>query len=375
VDLKRLDPVTVPCLECGIELAADSPELRLELTCDDEPIVYCKACWQRALEQNPQDPRRGRRRNLPASNERREQVMSSHRLRTLATIALAGGGLALAGYVGSGLARSANRDARASRPAASTSAAAPTWIKGYPNSIAVLGHSGATGENSDPRQPGVEVRENSWATGTNPKVDSVYLRILAHNPAIRGHNDNYAEAGADVQALSAQADRLLQRNPKPELILIQTIDADVTCPLDRRALSAYRGKLTIALEKLARGAPNSREFVVSQFGNPRTDAEILTREERASQGGTGPCDFVTPSGSVAPKKLVRLERAIHAYEAAVKTACTPVRQCTYGGDALSHTINKRAYYSNDLNHFSIVGHAEAAKAAWAAMQRTGIVPR
>ena len=38
------DPVTVRCQECGIELAADSPELRLELTYDDEPLVYCEAC-------------------------------------------------------------------------------------------------------------------------------------------------------------------------------------------------------------------------------------------------------------------------------------------------------------------------------------------
>jgi len=246
---------------------------------------------------------------------------------------------------------------------------------GYPNSIAVLGHSGATGENSDPKRPGVEVRENSWATGTNPKVDSVYLRILARNPAIRGHNDNYAEAGADIQALSAQADRLLERNPKPELILIQTIDADVTCPLDPPALSAYRGKLTTTLEKLERGTPDSREFVASQFGNPRTDARILTRKERASQGGTGPCDFMTPSGGVAPKKLVRLERAIHAYEAAVRTACGAVRQCMYGGHALARTIDKRAYYSNDLNHFSIRGHARVAAVVWSALQRTGIVPR
>jgi hypothetical protein len=256
-----------------------------------------------------------------------------------------------------------------------SSAGSASQYLGYPNSIAVLGHSGATGENSDPRRPGVEVRENSWATGTNPKVNSVYLRILAHNPAIKGHDDNYAEAGADVNALSAQADRLLQRNPKPELILIQSIDSDVTCPLERRALSAYRGKLTATLEKLGHGAPDSREFVVSQFANPRTDAKILTREERASQGGTGPCDFMTPSGGVSPKKLVRLETAIHAYEAAVKTACGAVQQCTYGGDALVRTINRRAYYSNDLNHFSIKGHTKAAAAAWAAMRRAGLVPR
>jgi hypothetical protein len=30
-----------------VSVAADSPELRLELTCDDEPVVYCAECWER----------------------------------------------------------------------------------------------------------------------------------------------------------------------------------------------------------------------------------------------------------------------------------------------------------------------------------------
>jgi hypothetical protein len=47
VDVERGDPVAVPCQECGRELASDGAELRLELTCDDEPIIYCEACWQR----------------------------------------------------------------------------------------------------------------------------------------------------------------------------------------------------------------------------------------------------------------------------------------------------------------------------------------
>jgi hypothetical protein len=39
--------VFVSCQECRVELAADSPDLRLELTCDDEPPVCCSACWER----------------------------------------------------------------------------------------------------------------------------------------------------------------------------------------------------------------------------------------------------------------------------------------------------------------------------------------
>jgi hypothetical protein len=37
----------VPCQECDVDLAGDSPEVRLELTCDDEPIVYWQGCWER----------------------------------------------------------------------------------------------------------------------------------------------------------------------------------------------------------------------------------------------------------------------------------------------------------------------------------------
>jgi hypothetical protein len=47
VDVDRVHPVTVTCQECEVELAADSPERRLELTCDDELLAYCEACWER----------------------------------------------------------------------------------------------------------------------------------------------------------------------------------------------------------------------------------------------------------------------------------------------------------------------------------------
>jgi hypothetical protein len=44
-----VEPVTVPCQECSVELAADSPDLCVELTDDDQLVVYCGACWEREL--------------------------------------------------------------------------------------------------------------------------------------------------------------------------------------------------------------------------------------------------------------------------------------------------------------------------------------
>jgi hypothetical protein len=187
------------------------------------------------------------------------------------------------------------------------------------------------------------VRKNSWATGTNPKVNSLYLRILKHNPRIRGHNFAYSESGATIDMVAAQADTLLETDPNADLIVIQVMDSDMTCPVEPAALADFRAKLTATLRKLGRGAPNSSQFVVSQFGSVPTTAKALSREERASFGGTGPCDFTTPTGKVVWKKVARLERAIHAYERALKAACNKVRQCTYDGGAFGRIVDRREY--------------------------------
>jgi hypothetical protein len=244
----------------------------------------------------------------------------------------------------------------------------------YPSSIAVLGHSGATGENSDPTRPGFEARANSWATGTNPAVNSLYLRILAKNPKVKGRRSNLAQGGATVRDLVRQAGRAVALKPKPKLIVIQIMDSDIVCPVTRRDLTSFRSTFVSALRRLARGAPKSRFFVVSQFGSPGTYAEALAPAERRTIGGSGPCDFVDPSGRIVPAKVARADKVIHRYEAQLAAGCKRFRRCRYDGGAAGRIVDKREYYSSDLNHLSIRGHAEAAAVAWSAMQRAGLIP-
>ena len=305
--------------------------------------------------------------------------MSPQRLSATVALALAACA-ALAGCGGSDAAPTAPAEAAASASAATppqtaARASARRWTRGYPSSITVLGHSGSTGESSDPAQPRVEVRANSWVTGSNPEVNSLYLRIRKHNPAIEGRNIPYSEGGADVDELAVQASRLLSSKLTPDLILIQIMDNDLTCPIQYAALTDFQKKLTTTLKRLARGAPNSSQFVVSQVGSVRTYARSLSRAERASQGAKGPCDFMSPTGSVVPKKVARLEAAIHAYERALRAACATVRQCTYDGGAFGRIIDRREYFSDDLNHFTINGNAKAAAVAWAALLRSHVLPR
>ena len=48
------EPVTAPCQKCGEELAGDSIDLRLNLTCDDEPLFHCAVCWEREFGERPE---------------------------------------------------------------------------------------------------------------------------------------------------------------------------------------------------------------------------------------------------------------------------------------------------------------------------------
>ena len=198
----------------------------------------------------------------------------------------------------------------ASTPTA-TPAAAPlaSATTGYPSSMAVLGHSNATGEDSDPAQPHTVIRANSWATGTNPAVNSVYLRILAKNPAIKSHNYNLAQPSATVDALLLQARQAVTLTPKPGLFLVQIMDADIVCPATHGDYAAFRSRLITALGVLARGAPHARIFVVSQWGSPATSWQALRPAQRLQfvagdqgGGGTGPCAFIDPRGRLVPKE-------------------------------------------------------------------------
>jgi len=250
-----------------------------------------------------------------------------------------------------------------------TQAAAESAHVGYPNSIVVLGHSGATGRNSDPQLPNRDVRENSWATGTNPAVNSVYLRILAANPAIKGHNFNLARDGARVLDLVDEAQFAVTIKPKPELVLIQIMDNDIVCPAIAQDYAAFRATFVRALGVLAKGVPNARIFVVSQYGSPATYVEVIKDipEARAPLTGTGPCDLFDASGGINDEHVAVLDNVVHGYEEQLAAGCARFVHCRYDGGAFGRAVDAFEDLSSDWNHASIRGHAKAAAVAWSAI--------
>jgi hypothetical protein len=245
----------------------------------------------------------------------------------------------------------------------------------YPSSIAVIGHSGATGEGvSGPRA--FRVR-NSWVTGDTPAVQSLYSRILARNPGIRGNKFNLALGGADVAAMLLQAKKAVGLKPAPELVIVQGIDHDITC--DAIGHRPFQVAFARVLDVLASGLPDARIFVVSQFGSVPTYIKALTLKQRVNQRlrispGSGPCAFLDASGAPIAKGVAYLEAVIHRYEAAVASACKAVASCRYDGGAFGRVVERPEYISWDVIHLSAEGQAKAAAVAWAALKRAGISP-
>jgi hypothetical protein len=89
----------------------------------------------------------------------------------------------------------------------------------------------------------------------------------------------------------------------------------------------------------------------------------------------GPCAFLDPRGRLVPKELARLETIIHGYEAQLAAGRKRIPRCTYDGGAFGRQVDKNEQITEDLNHLSIKGAAEAAAVAWAAMKRGGVIPR
>src|SRR3954447_8058310 len=153
------------------------------------------------------------------------------------------------------LAGTACSSSRTTDTAASTSAF---------DAIGVIGHSGATGANSE--GDGSDVRADSWATGDNPDVDSIYLRLLADHPALKGHNFNTATDGSDASALMGQALQLLAMDPVPDLVLINSIDNDIQCDgTDEGNYDAFETQIYDVLTFLEKKAPGIRVFFVDQW--------------------------------------------------------------------------------------------------------------
>ena len=253
--------------------------------------------------------------------------------------------------------------------ATSARASASASLSSETVGIAVIGHSGATGYDSDPDRPGEDVRANSWATGTNPQVHSIYLRLLAGDPSLKGHTLNLAIDGTDVVSLIAQASQLAGRLPGAELVLVQSIDNDIRCDgTDAANYQQYRTKLTQVLDILTHDLPKATIFFVSQWATVATYDRVVFSLKPGHLTGDGPCDTVDfATGQIDAAKEVFLQGLVTDYWDIVTETCALYVVCRTDGGAMQQMDLVAGDLASDLSHLSVAGHAKMAAMVWEAL--------
>lgn len=266
------------------------------------------------------------------------------------------------------------RDAPAGRESATSSATPARVAVSTPelDAIAVLGHSGATGTMSDPQNPARDAVENSWATGDNPEVRSIYLRLLETHPALEGHSYNGALNGSTVDMLAQQFDAVLQSaEVVPDVVLIQTIDNDMRCDgTDADNYRAFASSLDEQLTDIRARAPDVQFYVTSQWASVEAWTRWAARHEWkvAENSGSGPCDVFDSEGRPRPAGMRSLQRIVDAYWARLERVCAAHSGCFTDGYAQQREfVPTDRDLSSDLNHLSLAGHAKFAAIAWRAL--------
>jgi lysophospholipase L1-like esterase len=134
----------------------------------------------------------------------------------------------------------------------------PAPPAGLPSVIVALGDSLTTGVGSC--GPIRACPDRSWATGSDPEVNSHATRIKAANPDITVRATNLAARGARAADLRKQATAAVQAKAQYVTVLI---GADDACARTTTPVADFRAGVDAALSVLKRGRPAAKVLVVS----------------------------------------------------------------------------------------------------------------
>lgn len=283
-----------------------------------------------------------------------------------ATLALAACGSDDSSSSDAGPAASPSASAAAATTKAAETGPTQTPVNRTPelDAIGVIGHSGATGANSN--GDGRDVAANSWATGDNPAVNSVYLRLLADHPGLEGHNWNEAIDGSDVTSLMGQAEAMLAHDPVPDIVFIVSIDNDVRCD-GTDDYDTYEAKMTEVVDYLQGSAPGMKIFFTAPpLSVHDYDAVVLKKDGGELHiSDPGPCNPIT-DGVVDPAGEAYQQQVFDEYYARLGHICAERTDCATDQGMLQSKAFEATPQdiSDDLNHFTVTGLAKEAAIVW-----------
>src|SRR4051794_10254991 len=240
---------------------------------------------------------------------------------------------------------------------------------GYPSSIAATGDS-ITRAFDTCSFPFMDCVANSWSTGTNSTVNSVYRRILAKNALISGKNLNDAKTGAKTVDLNAQVATAGSQSVELVTILMGANDVCASSEAAMTPVATVKAEFQAALETVTKALPNAR-IGVSSIPNIYNLWAILRTNSTARfvWGLYGICQsMLANSNSTAQADVDRRARVAQRNRDdndAIAAVCAQYIHCRFDGYGAYNLVFATADVSTrDYFHPSVGGQAKAAAVAW-----------
>ncbi len=239
---------------------------------------------------------------------------------------------------------------------------------------------------------------NSWSTGTNPAVNSQFLRIQARNKNLNPVAFNDAVSGARMEHAPAQAAAAVSQGADYVTIEMGGNDACKPTIAAQTPTATYRAQFQATIDTIRSGLPKAYIFVASVpninqlhtiFTNP-VDYNALTRWSAfnvcqallANPTSTAPADV---------QRRAAFQAQVQAYNGVLADVCDADKRCKYDDGAayntsfttsdiatVTNTTGLNAFPFNvlpifppgnpnstaDYFHPSVTGQAKIAEVTW-----------
>ncbi|EGX57380.1 lipoprotein [Streptomyces zinciresistens K42] len=253
-------------------------------------------------------------------------------------------------------------DARSARPSPRPS---PVWDRG-PGSVAAVGDSITTA--FDACSVLSDCPAASWATGSDPAVDSLAVRLLGRARAAE-RSWNYAVTGARMGDIAGQMAQAALRRPELVAVMAGANDACRASVSAMTPVAVFRTQFQDAMSTLREAVPRAQVYVASV-----PDLRRLWERGRTSDVGKqvwrlGVCPSMLRDPDSLTAQATRRREAVRerveAYNTVLRQVCAKDRRCRSDGGAVYDFPFGTAQLSRwDRFHPSVDGQARLAEIAY-----------
>ncbi|HEV2360150.1 MAG TPA: GDSL-type esterase/lipase family protein [Acidimicrobiales bacterium] len=234
-----------------------------------------------------------------------------------------------------------------------------------PSSMASVGDSITRAFDIDPAHFLQDSPQYSWSTGTSSSVDSQYDRVLAANPAIKGHVYNDAKSGAQMSALDGQLKQASGQHVQYATVLMGANDVCTSSVSTMTPTATFKSEFGKAMADFFAADPSAHVLVASIPNIYHLWSILHTNSTAQSTWSTlGLCQSMLSSSGTATTRSEVQKREV-ADNAILASVCATYANCLWDKDTVYNVMFPASYVSTaDYFHPDLMGQKMLAAVSW-----------